>query len=117
MENIEEKLCELEKQYWTGDSEFYENNLTEDSLMVFAEPVGVLTKEQAVETIAGSQRWVKVDFNESRIVLLTDSVAVLTYKSAAQRQGDNTTYRANASSVYVWKGGAWKLALHQQTPA
>jgi hypothetical protein len=42
MKNIEGLLRALEDQFWKGGSKFYENSLTDASLMVFAEPVGVL---------------------------------------------------------------------------
>jgi hypothetical protein len=49
------------------------------------------------------------------VVALTPDSAVLTYRWSSRR-GDET-YDALMSSVYVKQpSGAWKLALHQQTP-
>ena len=45
-----------------------------------------------------------------------DSV-VLSYRATARKAGDDTEFRAYASSVYIHLGGEWKLALHQQTLA
>jgi len=114
--NMKKQLLELEEQFWKGDAEFYRQNLTENSLMVFAEPVGVLTKDRVIETIAASPRWTDVEFEDFRMVQLTDDTAVVTYKASAYREMEKSRYSALASSVYANQEGSWKLAFHQQTP-
>lgn len=107
-----EELWRLEAQFWKGGEQFYRDNLTDDSLMVFSGMV--LTKDQTVETITGGARWIEVAFDNQRVVLLTDDAVALNYHASARREGAET-YTAVATSVYVRRGGAWLLALHQQT--
>jgi len=45
---------------------------------------------------------------------LTDSTAIVAYRAKARR-GD-MDYDALLNSTYVRENGAWRLALHQQTP-
>jgi hypothetical protein len=112
-----ERLLELEEAFWTGDAGVYRQNLTDNALMVFPQPAGVLTRDQTLETITAGPRWAAVDFDDVHLVRLTDDAAVLTYKASAHRPDDDSAYAPLASSVYVRQGGAWTLAFHQQTPS
>ena len=114
--DLEKQLLDLEEQFWKGSGDFYQRHLTDDSLMVFADPVGVLTRDRTIETISAGPRWVEVGFEEVRVVRLTEDAALLTYKASARREGEESQYSARASSAYVRRGGSWKLAFHQQTP-
>lgn len=113
---IEAQLLELEEQFWKGDQEFYQRHLTDDSLMIFTEPVGVLIKARSLGNIAIGPKWTKIRFEEVRFVKLTDYAAIMTYKASAGRAGESMRYRALASSAYIKRDGSWKLAFHQQTP-
>ncbi|WP_435157022.1 nuclear transport factor 2 family protein [Haladaptatus sp. DFWS20] len=115
-ENLEETLLNLEERFWYGDSAFYEEYLTDEAVMVFPEPVGVLAKWETIASVAGSQRWADVRIEDSLITVLTDTVAMLTYHGTAVREGDEQPYNTLATSVYVDDDASWKLALHQQTP-
>jgi hypothetical protein len=114
--NLQGHLMNLEEEFWKGDADFYRRNLVDDALMVFAEPVGVLTKDRTVETIAGAPRWVEVHLREPAVVRLAEDAAMVTYKAEARREGDDAPYSALAGSAYVRRGDSWKLAFHQQTP-
>ena len=114
--DLERQLLNIEEQFWQGGADFYRNNLTDDSLMVFPEPVGVLTKDSTVDAIAASPRWAEVRFEGARLVQLADDVALVVYRATAHREGDASSYSALVSSVYVRSDGSWKLAFHQQSP-
>lgn len=43
-------LNDIERRLWTNDAAFYQDNLTEDCLPVFAE-TGLITREIAVDTV------------------------------------------------------------------
>jgi hypothetical protein len=113
---LQHDLLDKEERFWKGTPEFYREHLTDDALMVFAEPVGVLDRGATVESLAGSPRWNEVGFDEVRAVHMAAGVALLTYRVTARRGAEGVPYRARASSIYVDRGG-WKLAFHQQTPA
>lgn len=112
-------LWALEEQGWEALSTenggaFYRDYLTDDALMVF--PFGVLAKDRTIEAIEAAPPWASYRLEEPRIVQLTDSSAIVTYRATARREGAETAYSALMSSVYVNRDGAWKLAFHQQTP-
>jgi hypothetical protein len=117
--SLETQLLEVEKRLWRNDAELYHDNLTDEALLVFPE-TGVITRDVAVDAIllenAGGRRWAEVDFEEVRSVQLTEDVALLTYRVSARWEHEASEYPALASSVYVKREGAWKLAFHQQSP-
>jgi hypothetical protein len=111
------ELVKLEEQFWRGDAAYYQRHLAERALMVFADPIGVLDRNQVVASIEDSARWRAVRFDDVRFLRPADGVAILTYRANAMREGDETAYSALASSTWVDTASGWKLALHQQTPA
>jgi hypothetical protein len=50
-----------------------------------------------------------------KVLRLADGAASVVYRVEAQR-ADQPAYRALMSSTYIRVDGAWKLALHTQTP-
>jgi hypothetical protein len=111
------RLQRIEERFWKGDADYYRQHLAEDALLVFAEPVGVLDKDASVQTMSQSPRWKEVTLEAVRILELSASAVLLSYRATAVREGAETPYVTLASSVYVERGGAWLLVFHQQTPA
>ena len=113
---LEETLFELERQFWlrAGDVDFYAEELTDDAAMVFPAPFGVLDRDAVLDAIGSSANWTSVTMEERRLVALTDASAAVAYRATGVRA--DARYTTYAASVYVRRGGAWKLALHQQTP-
>jgi hypothetical protein len=113
---VQRTLVDLEHEFWRGDAALYETRLTEDALMSLPEPVGVLTRNETVRSIADSPRWADVHLDDVRLIILTPDAAVLSYRATAQREGDEAPYVTRASSVYVEQDGVWRMAFHQQAP-
>jgi hypothetical protein len=109
-------LLEQEEKFWHRDAGFFEENLAPDALMVFAEPIGTLTRDRIIAEIAAAPRWARVSLRDVRWVELRPDVVMLTYGADAERDGA-APYRALVSSAYVLRDGSWQLAFHQQTPA
>jgi hypothetical protein len=105
-----------EERFWKGDADFYRKHLAPDALMVFAEPIGVLTRERIIEAVASTRRWASVRFDNVRFIKLDEHAVIMTYTAYAEREGDGTAYSALVSSAYVQRGGSWTLVFHQQTP-
>ena len=112
-------LIDIERRLWTNDAAFYQDNLTEDCLLVFAE-TGVITRDIAVDAIRKEneqgRRWAEVNFEEIRQLRLTDTVSLLNYRVTARWEHEQSSVTLLASSIYVRRDEAWKLAFHQQTP-
>lgn len=111
-----EQLLDLEKQFWKAGPDCYRQNLTDDALMVFPEPAGILTREQAVEAVGAGPQWTEISFADVHFVTLTEAAVVLTYRASARRAGEEGRYNALASSAYVRQEASSKLTFHQQTP-
>jgi uncharacterized protein (TIGR02246 family) len=116
--SIDTAVLAIERSLWTNDAACYENNLTDDALLVFAE-TGAISRDIAVAAIreenAAGRQWADVEFSDIRVLQLDDAVMV-TYRAISHWGQRNVTDTALASSLYVQRDGRWKLAFHQQTP-
>jgi hypothetical protein len=116
---LQDQLLAIERRLWTNDAPFYEANLLDEAVLVFAE-TGVITRDVAVAGIrtenAEGRRWEHVEFNNIRFVRMAADVTLMTYQVSARWAHEVSTGSALATSVYVRRGGEWKLAFHQQTP-
>lgn len=115
--DLEQQLVGVEEQFWTGGPEHYRKNLTQDALMAFPDPAGLMGRDSAIEGIAQAPRWEKVEIEDVHVLRLASDAAILVYKGRAWRGDGEGSYSAVVSSTYVQRGGSWKLHFHQQTPA
>ncbi|HSK06594.1 MAG TPA: nuclear transport factor 2 family protein [Acidimicrobiia bacterium] len=111
-----DRLLELEAEFWeaAGDPDFYRTNFADDGLMAL--PVGIMTKSEVVAAIDGAPARESFTIDDPRYVEVGDDVAALVYATVAREPGADEEYRALITSVYVNRGGDWRLVLHQQTP-
>ena len=111
-----DRLLELEAEFWeaAGHPDFYRANFADDGLMAL--PVGIMTKPDVVTAMDGATEWESFIIEDPRYVEVGDDVAALVYASVARELGAGEEYRSLITSVYVNRGGAWMLVLHQQTP-
>jgi Domain of unknown function (DUF4440) len=112
-----EELLEFERELWAraNDSAFYSERLTNDAVLVFPAPFGLLDRDQTLEAVSGSAGWREVDLQDYRLVELTERSAAAAYRADAIG-ADGSPYSAFCSSAYVRGDVGWQLALHQQTP-
>jgi hypothetical protein len=116
---LEEQLLQIERQLWTNNAELYEDHLLEDAVLVFGE-TGPIGRDVAVTAIrqenAEGRRWIKAELHDIAVRRLAEDAALLIYRAEARWLGADSDISVYASSVYVRRGGEWKLAFHQQTP-
>ena len=118
--DLKETLERLEHDYFrasmSADGDFYDRNLTDDALLVFAE-TGALDKRACVQAVNGSPgdaagaSW---RIEDSRLVALSPDSAIISYRAEATRPGGQPA-TILAASAYSRQNGAWRLAFHQQT--
>jgi hypothetical protein len=106
---------DLERQFWTGDADFYREHLDEHCLCVFTEMAGLFSNEQVAQMIKEGARWKDLKIERKGFSSLGGDTAMIAYEARAVR-ASGETYRALVSSGYVNRGGSWKMGFHQQTP-
>jgi hypothetical protein len=109
---MEEELLRLEGKFWRGDADFHSRDLTENSLMVFPAPAGILTREQVIETVSAAPRWSEVLIEDVSTFVLGSGLIILIDKVRARRGETDPQYVKLASSIYVQSQDTWKLAFH-----
>ena len=114
------ELIDLERSAWkalstSGDAaaEFYDRVLAKDVLMLLPGGMTIDDRTTVVDSMKQAD-WTSFELSDERVLDLTRDSAVVAYQAKAERPGGS--YNALLNSTYVREDGAWKLALHQQTP-
>lgn len=115
-----DQLIQLEKDAWqalstSGEAatSFYDEVLAEEVMILLPGGVVIDDRAKVVASMSGDP-WESFEISDERVLELTDSVAVLAYRVTATRHGQE--YNALLSSTFVREDGAWRMAVHQQTP-
>ena len=108
----------MEKRFWTEGPGFYREHLSDECLLTFPAPTGILQGTGFVDDMEGEPLWQAVDFLERAVTRPSDDVLTLAYMAEGEkRDGEEAVlYRAHCSSSYVRRDGCWLLFQHQQTP-
>lgn len=119
--STETDLADLERSGWqalatSGDAAaaFYDEVLAQDVLMLLPGATVIDDRARVVDSMRGAP-WDEFELSDERVVPLGGDGAVVAYRAAARR-GD-MHYEALFTSTYIREDGAWRLAVHQQTPA
>ena len=113
---LEKDLLALEKKFWTGDAEFYRQNVDASCLVAFsAEMAGVMSNKDLAATAKDGNRWKKLDIKLKGLVEPADDVAILSYEASATRS-NGEPYAALVSTGYAKRSDGWKMMFHQHTP-
>jgi hypothetical protein len=118
---VTDQLIDLEHAAWEALStdgetaaDFYAENLAQDILMLLPGGMVIDDREAVIDSMRGAP-WSSFEISEERILPLSQASAVVSYRATAVRE-DSDDYTALFNSTYVLEDGAWRLALHQQTP-
>lgn len=112
---LEQDLVALERQFWTGDTNFYRQHLDEKCLTVFEDMAGVFSKEDVAQQAKNPKRWQVQQIQPKGFLQPTDDTAIVTCEVYAKR-GTGEPYHTLTSSGYIRRHGEWKMTFHQQTP-
>jgi uncharacterized protein (TIGR02246 family) len=116
---IEQELMSIERTLWTTDAAIYEATYLPDAVLIFP-VVGKIGRASAVAAIreenAANRRWAEVNFAGVSVLLVAPDVALLSYEATARWNYEEVATKALCATVYVKRNGAWRVALHQQTP-
>jgi hypothetical protein len=116
MNAVEKDLLALERQFWTGDSVFYEQNVDSSCLIAFnRDMAGVMSNKEIAATVKDGARWQDLKIEIKGLVAPTGDTAILSYEAGAKR-ANGERYAALVSSGYAKRDGRWKMVFHQQAP-
>jgi hypothetical protein len=100
-----------------GDIDFFERNITDDAMLIYPGAGNTYTKRECIAAMRGHPPYLKYDLEDQRVVHVGGSTAVLTHRATVLTAHDDTPRTVMVGSVLVNIDGAWRLALHQWTPA
>ena len=113
-----DELLQLETDGWEalhqGTGRTYYSSLLADDAVMLLPQVGLLSHDKALDGMDG-QPWSWFQIRNPQTVELGPDAAVLHYRVQARRDFQSE-YQALVASTYVRVDGAWRLAVHQQTP-
>ena len=111
----DDRVWSFEKGLWDGGPDHYRELVDDECLMVLPHPPFVLSGSQAIEAVANTPRWTRVEISNGRIARPQDGLIVIAYHVDAAR--DDDTYEADCTSTYRrLSQGVWRVVQHQQTP-
>ncbi len=119
--NLTETLLDLERRGWnslcdSSGATFYGDLMTEDALMVLANGA-VMDRDAVVASLSDAPPWRTYDIEDVRLVDAGVETAALVYRGTGYRDGEEPAFVGMMSSVYLRRGGTWRLSLYQQTPS
>jgi hypothetical protein len=115
----DDELLDLERRGWDAlctegaAADFYREVLARRVLMLFPGGMVIDDRDAVISSMSGPP-WRSYELDDTRVLRLTDDTAVVAYRATAVREDE--PYTALIASTYVREDGAWKLAVHQQTP-
>ncbi len=117
MSTKQDEVLNLEKRFWSesGTPGFFKEAMTDDAISVM-EPMGFITKNQAIEMTQPGISWSGLDMQDVQFVELTPDCVALAYHAKAKNEKTGQPYRGSINSVYVRKNGAWKLGMTSHQP-
>lgn len=120
MTTTADDLIALEHEAWealstSGEAAaaFYGERLARDVVMLLPGDMVIDDRAAVVESMQGPP-WDAYSLGDERVVELAPDAAVVAYRGQARRGGHD--YAALFTSTYRREDGAWRLAIHQQTP-
>lgn len=112
----DQRVWAFEESLWTADAEHYRASIDEQVLMVLPKPPFVLDGPQAIEAVASTPRWNRVELTERRVSRPQEGLIVVAYRAEASLD-DGTAYTAHCTSTYRRLAHEeWRVVQHQQTP-
>lgn len=79
-----DNLIDIEKSFWLEGADYYNQHIAGEATFVF--PGMQLGKEDGVNSADQAPRWDDLDLNDSKLIKITEDVAVLTYHAEGKRE-------------------------------
>ncbi len=114
---ISEHLRHLEEQLIQPDVRGSPEKLSAilaDEFVEFASSGQAFTKAQVVEALR-SEIPARRSLSDFRVVLLSDDIALATYRATRTSDSDPTPVQSLRSSIWRYRDGRWQMLFHQGT--
>lgn len=117
MTHTSDEVLAMERRFWEagGDPGFFESAMDDQAITVM-EPMGFISKGQAVEMSRQGEGWVDVQMQDVNVVELTPDCVAIAYHGKAKGSKSGRPYAGSISSVYVRRDGHWKLGMTSHQP-
>jgi hypothetical protein len=112
-----DRLLSIEIEGWRsltngGAAAHFRGILADNAVVLLADLP--LSRDEALSHWAQAPRWKDFRLSATKVLPLTSGVAAITYLVTATESRTSDLYRARCTSVYTFKGNAWRLAFHEQ---
>lgn len=85
-------------------------------LLQLPAPPFILTGQQAIDAVAATPRWSRIELSERQVARPQEGIIVIAYKARGEREGV-PSYEAHCTSTYRRLAHEeWRVIQHQQTP-
>lgn len=114
-----QEIVALETEVWQalvdGDAAADERLLSDDFVGVY--PAGFSGREDHVGQLAAGPTVASFELSEARILVISDEVAMLSYRAAYERVGSSGEEESMyVSSLWCRRDGRWLNVFSQDTP-
>ncbi|MDI3338865.1 hypothetical protein QKW60_20840 [Defluviimonas aestuarii] len=107
-------LWDLEERFWTDGMDSARTGTSDESIMIFAHPFGILQNDRTRARPEQQNPWRSIGMTNRRLERRGD-IVVLTYSVSAEK-ADAPIHEAVCASTYLLDGDAWRRMSHNETP-
>lgn len=112
---IPDDLLELERAFWTGDSEFFVSHTDDSCLVAFPQMAQLMNRGELAATAGSGNRWRDLQMTVKGVIDPSPEIFIFSYEASAVRS-TGERYSALVSTGYVKRVDGWKMMFHAQTP-
>jgi hypothetical protein len=91
--------------------EHYARAMTRDGMMIVEG--ASIGRNEIADSFAGTEPWDAYEIHEPAIIRLGDRAGIVAYRAVATRGEKRVELRM--ATTYLYGGGSWHVALHQQS--
>lgn len=115
---MHEEILATERSLWTNDADLYAATFLPEAILIFP-IVGRIELQDAVKAIRSENEsgryWSDVEFSDEATLSIAPDIVLLSYRAAARWNDRAEPEHVLCTTLYLRRGGGWRIASHQQT--